>query len=166
MEARRALRDLKTKDPAFWSELVTAKDSKVPTETNKAAEDMHIEEGIEDIDADDSELTVKTLIKVMINDKLKPGVVERSPKALMSAQDADNIEFVVETENVETGRIENGTTLDGKVVNKQRVKHVNEVKGTRNTDIRRGTRKKYPNKQYVDSFWRHHDEDASDVDTS
>lgn len=163
MEARRALRDLKTTDPIFWNELVTAKDAKVPTEADNVAEDEPIEDGIEDLDADDSEVTVKTLIKAMINDKLKPGVVKRSSEALMSAQDADDIEFVVEPES--EAETSSETVLNGKVVNKQRVKH--EVKGnTPNiTTVRRGTRTKYPNKQYAaEAFWQHHDDNPSDVD--
>ena len=48
----------------------------------------------------------------------------------------------------------------GKEVSKDRGD--SEVKG--NTEpIRRGSRTKKPNNLYA-SFWRHHDEDASDVD--
>ena len=50
----------------------------------------------------------------------------------------------------------------GKEVSKDRGKSDSEVKG--NTEpIRRGSRTKKPNNLYA-SFWRHHDEDASDVD--
>ena len=95
---------------------------------------------------------MKMLIDVMVSNELKPGVALRSPEgALMSTQDADNIDFVVEPEDdvAEDGRVSD-TEVDD--INKERVKH--EVK--ENTGLRRGARNKVPNKQYATgAFLRH-----------
>lgn len=155
---------MKTTDPAFWNELISTQDSKVPDEFDEVVEDQDVDTGADDADADDSELTMKTLIDIMVSNKLKPGVALRSPEgALMSARDADDIDFFVEPGNDAALEKRANEAIELDTINKGRVKH--EVKDSENTTLRRGTRNKYPNKQYAtEAFWRHHDEDSSDID--
>ncbi len=141
-KAREALRNLKTTDPAFWAELtVNQPDENLPGMEETLPEDVEPDTGLEDADADDSDLSMPTLISALTRD-IPETVGSRKTGTLMSLSDAENVdldpELVPPAEaNVEAPKEEKAPEGSG-----------------------RGKRKKFANKLYKgDAFWRHNDND-------
>ena len=66
----------------------------MPTKTKKTAEDKIFDTELEDADseADDSDILMKTLIQLMVNDKLASGVHLCTAEALESTCEAEHTE--------------------------------------------------------------------------
>ena len=65
---------MKTTNPAFWNELVQEKTKELPSETEKTAEDEVVDTELEDEEADDCNVPIKTLVHLIVTDKLVMGV--------------------------------------------------------------------------------------------
>lgn len=153
-EARDALRNLKTTDAEFWK-ILTGDDQsdtiELPNSDEMLPEDTEPNTNLEDIDADDSDLPMSTLITSMITNDIPEGVGLRKGGALASIVDAENVDAMeptlVEPGVVETHRVEG------------------EGEGALHEGRGRGKRKKTANKNYSSaSFWRHNDADDPNDD--
>jgi hypothetical protein len=128
---------LKETDPEFWKELTTEKTPELPAKNVKLPEDK-LDEDEEALD--DSELPLSVVIEAIADGQCPEGFAVRRAGGLMSVVDAERLDIDVEdpkelTENVE------------------------------NTELGRGKRIRKANNLYSSStFWRHHDDDDSDVD--
>lgn len=141
-KAREALRNLKTTDPAFWAELTMSRpDENLPGTEEILPEDVEPDAGLEDADADDSDLSMLTLIAALTRD-IPETVGSRKTGTLMSLSDAENVDLDLELVPPAEANVE-----DPK-----------EEKAPEGSD--RGKRKKFANKLYNgDAFWRHNDND-------
>lgn len=147
---------MKTTNPVFWNELTRGKDEDLPKETDEVVEDVPVDTEFEDRDADDSDLTMKVLTRVMITDKMDNRFAQRESGGLMSVEDAENIDSNVHD-------LDSAVTVDKGHGQTGEINEECVSQGS--TRLRRGTRTRKPNKQYnVKSFWRHNDDEASDVD--
>ncbi|KAF4621853.1 hypothetical protein D9613_012075 [Agrocybe pediades] len=134
-KAREALRNLKTTDPLFWNELnqqtppldLPGPDDKVDEDDVPTAEKC--DTLLEDVDADDSDIPIETLIMSMStpgDEVLPPSIGQRANGTLTSLGDAENRDF---TEAVPAEALKASADSQGK-------------------RIRR------PNQQYKE-FWKH-----------
>ena len=161
--ARDALRNLRTKNAEFWGELtgLELNDNQLPLLPKSdeiLSEDIEPDTSLEDNDADDSDLSIQTLIDVMVKNDLPAGVGTRKSGALTSIVDAENSDSVdIPMEPIESEeRIDReDNVVESRAWGKQ--KEAVDGRG-------RGMRKKVANKLY-DQFWRHNDDDSSDDDT-
>jgi hypothetical protein len=145
--ARGALRTLRTTNAEFWGELtrLESNEKHLPKSNEILSEDIEPDTSLEDNDADNSDLSIQTLINVMVKNELPAGVGTRNTGALISIVEAENSDTVdIPLEPV--GCVEK--IIDGES---------SIVEG-------RGRRKKVANKLY-EQFWRHNNEDNADDDT-
>ena len=91
---------------------------------------------VEDEDGDDSDVTIKTLAKSIAGDEFPDGVASRPSRALMSITAAESMAGSPMGTDKSKASAEGG----------------------------RGKRKKFKNVMYKKDFWRHNDNDASDVE--
>jgi hypothetical protein len=92
-KAREALRNLKTTDLAFWAELtMNQPDENLPGMEETLPEDVEPDAGLEDADADDSDLSMPTLIAALTRD-IPETVGSRKIGTLMSLSDAENVDL-------------------------------------------------------------------------
>ena len=100
---------MKTADPVLWNQLVNGKAVKLPGEKEIVTEDKEPDDEFantaeEDLDADDCDLALKTVLEAILNNKKlreRAKVTERSPGALMSKSMAEDPEIAMEEEDVE-----------------------------------------------------------------
>jgi hypothetical protein len=165
------LRNLKTTNAEFWGEL-TGQElddnlNQLPKSDETLSEDIEPDASLEDNDADDSDLSIQTLINVMIKKDLPAGVGTRKSGALTSIVDAEN-SVDIPLEPVECIDGVNGVVVESRAPGEQKkdggVVTV-ELEGPGPSRASgRGMRKKLANRLY-DQFWRHNDDDGSDDDT-
>jgi hypothetical protein len=135
-EAREKLRNLKTTDPEFHSELVKGKAKAGVAEDEKAPEDE--EEDVEN--EDDSGLPCEVVIRQTLNKKLPSKVVHGADGQLMSSAVAESLDAADEDDS-----------------RTRALAQANEEE-----DLGVGKRKRRPNKLYYTNFWRHCDNDDSE----
>jgi hypothetical protein len=143
------MRNLRTTDAKFWGELtgVDSNEDRLPKSDEILSEDIEPDASLEDNEVDDSDLSIQTLIHVMVKNDLPAGVGMRKNGALTSiveAENSDTVDIPLETAESVDKRIDG----DDNIV---------EGRG-------RGRRKKVANKLY-ERFWRHNDEDNPNDDT-
>jgi hypothetical protein len=142
-KTRQALRDLKDRDPEFYKELTNGKSQPNLIQNGVVAEDEEIGAEIEDIDADDSNVSVNQVINGIVDEQLPDGFTVQTSGVWMPTSIAECSD---EAEIVEK---------DGLTV--KNLKETNEGMG-------RGKRKRESNRLYSShAFWRHNDSEGSDV---
>jgi hypothetical protein len=141
---------LRTTNTEFWRELtgLESNESQLPKSNKIISEDIEPDASFEDNDADDSDLSIQTLINVMVKNDLPAGVGMRKSGALTSIVEAENPDIQVVDINLEpVERVEK--RIDGE-------DNIVEDRG-------RGRRKKVANKLYG-QFWRHNDNENPNDD--
>jgi hypothetical protein len=102
---RDALRNLKTTNAEFWVELTGGQElddnQLLPKSDETIPEDVKPDASLEDNDADDSDLSIQTLINVMIKNDLPAGVGTRKSGALTSIVEAENVDIPLEPDERE-----------------------------------------------------------------
>jgi hypothetical protein len=157
--AREALRNLRTTNVEFWEELtrLESNENRLPKSDEILYEDIEPDASLEDNDADDSDLSIKTLINVMVKNDLPAGVGTRKSGALTSIVEAENSDVVdIPLEPIECVEKKN---RGEKSIDESRVQ--GWIEGPSSG---RGKRKKVANKLY-EQFWRHNDDDDADDDS-
>ena len=136
-KARQALRDLKETDPAFYhNELMAGKNSSLPGQEEVLEEDNDLKQGPEaDEKGDDCYLSISQIVEAVVK-----GTDLMGP--------TDMVEPI--TENTDEAEME-------------RELRITETQMDTGDERGRGKRKKEPNMLYARAFWRHYDEDTSDV---
>ena len=135
-------------------------EDQIPKSNDTLSEDIEPDASLEDNDADDSDLSIQTLIDVMVKNNLPAGVATRKSGALTSIVEAENSDTVdIPLEPVECGDMEKNGVVESQVLGRQKGDGIVEGSGRG-----RGMRKKVANKLY-NQFWRHNDDDGSDDDT-
>ena len=99
--AREALRNLRTTNAEFWGELTgnTSQElnEHLPKSDETLPEDIEPDAAsLEDNDTDDSDLSIQTLINVMVKNDLPIGVGTRKSGALTSIVEAENSDIPLE----------------------------------------------------------------------
>jgi len=133
--AYEALRNMKTTNPALYEELTTPGAHKLPASSVPQPEDKEPDTQCEDLDADESNLPVSSVINSITTRVIPTGMGARESGALMSTAEAENIDLepIASVED-------------------------NESAG-------RGKRRRMPNKLYSSCmFWRHNDDESSDAE--
>ena len=158
---------MRTTNAEFWGELTGGLElnaNQLPKPDETISEDIEPDVSLEDNDADDSDLSIQTLINVMVKNDLPAGVGTRKSGALTSiaeAENPDNVDMISSSlEPVGCG--EELIVRENSVVESQTHREKQEVVMV--TVEGRGMRKKMANKLY-EKFWRHNDDDGSDDDT-
>jgi hypothetical protein len=118
---------------------------RVPEETEAVPEDAIQSTEEEDSDRDDSEVTIKTLIKSMVGGELSDGVASWLCGSLMS---------ITTAESMATPPVQ--AVLVSVAEPPAQCEASSEERG-------RGKRKKIKNRMY-NNFWQHNDSSESDVD--
>ena len=75
--AREALHSLRTTNAEFWGELTAGQElneDQLPKSDKTFSKDIKPDASLEDNDADDSDLSIQTLINVMVKNDLPAGV--------------------------------------------------------------------------------------------
>jgi hypothetical protein len=137
---------MKTNDPVFWEELTKGKTLvNLPNSNEPQPEDIDPETSLEDSDvlADDSDLAMPTLIRVMTGGELPDNVGIRDGGGLVSIAEAENVDLIQENVNLQLESAE--ANLEANLENKPK-------------EEGRGKRSKFANKNYS-AFWRHNDGD-------
>ena len=139
-KTREALRNMAKTDPDFWAELTkdpsnSDDEFQLPDIAETLPEDIEHDTKLEDQDADDSDLSMQTLITALTKD-IPETVGSRKTGALTSLTDAENSDLGLEM------------LLPAEA----------NVKPEKEGAPGRRKRKKFANKQYQ-AFWRHHDDD-------
>ena len=77
------MRNLRTTNAEFWGELTGMKsgEDQIPKSNDTLSEDIEPDASLEDNDADDSDLSIQTLIDVMVKNNLPAGVATRKSGA-------------------------------------------------------------------------------------
>lgn len=142
---------MRTTNAEFWKELtgLESNEKPLPKSDEILSEDIEPDASLEDNDADDSDLSIQTLINVMIKNDLPDGVGTRKGGALTSIVEAENTGLDI-VEPVQVECVEKRIDGEDDIVQVE--------------DRGRGRRKKMANKLYA-KFWRHNDDDDSDDDT-
>ena len=84
-KAREALRNMRTTDPKFWEELTRGESNeKLPDISENLQEDLKFDTGLEDKDADDSDVSMQTLITVLTKEDIPETVGFRETGSLTS----------------------------------------------------------------------------------
>jgi hypothetical protein len=165
--AREALRNLRTTNAKFWEELtaIESNENRLPKSDEIVSEDIEPDASLEDNDADDSDLSIKTLISVMVKNDLPAGVGTRKSGALTSiveAENSDNVDVPLEPIEHVGKRVQGEKgVVESQAWGKQKEDGI--VDGP-SPSRGRGRRKKVANKLY-EQFWRHDDDDDSNDDT-
>jgi hypothetical protein len=157
--------NLRTTNAEFWGELTghagqEANKNRLPKSNEILSEDIEPDVSLEDNDADDSDLSIRTLINVMVKNDLPVGVGTRKSGALTSIVEAENSDIVdIPLEPVEyLERVgEDDSIVESRWKGRKKEDGIVEGQG-------RGRRKKVANKLY-EQFWRHNDEDNPNDDT-
>ena len=143
---------MKDTDPEFWKELTmkTTESVSLPDEDTMTPEDeCLLAAELEDEDHDDSEVPTKTVIAMVLEKKVPKGTAARQSGSLMSNRAAESLDSDVVDEDTDEKRL--GTSSGGKSV-----ATVDEMGP--------GKRKRKANMLYRE-FWRHNDNDDSDVES-
>jgi hypothetical protein len=130
---------MKTNDPVFWEELTKGKALDLPKPNETPPEDKDLDTSLEDIDVDDSDVTISTLIGVMTGGELPDHVGIREGGGLASIAEAENVD--------ESAEANHSTNTDKPDSEENKPKEEG-----------RGKRSKISNKLYS-AFWRHNDGD-------
>jgi hypothetical protein len=87
---------LRTTNTEFWRELtgLESNESQLPKSNKIISEDIEPDASFEDNNADDSDLSIQTLINVMVKNDLPAGVGMRKSGALTSIVEAENPDIV------------------------------------------------------------------------
>ena len=135
-KARQALRELKETDPEFYhNELMAGKHaSLLPGQGEVLDEDNEV--GGENEEGDDCYLSISQIVEAVVK-----GTDLMGP--------TDMVEPI--TENTDEAEME-------------RELRITETQMDTGDERGRGKRKREPNTLYTHAFWRHYDEDTSDVD--
>ena len=138
---------MKDTDPEFWNELTMKTTASLPDEDVVTPEDESLlATELEDDDLDDSEIPTKTVIALVLDKKIPKGTAARQSGSLMSNRAAESLEVVDEN----ASEIGPGTSSGGTSV-------------TAVEKMGLGKRKRKANTLYRE-FWRHNDNDDSDVE--
>ena len=139
-KAREALRNIRTTDPKFWEELTRGQsdgeDSELPDINETLPEDVEPDTELVDQDADDSDLSIQTLITTLTGENT-PDTVGGT---LRSLTDAENVDLDPQVDAAES--------------NFENLKREMLEEGGQ------GKRRKMANRLYTgEVFWRHNDKD-------
>ena len=90
------MRNLRTTNAEFWEELTRLESNKIqlPKSDEILSEDVKPDASLEDNDADDSDLSIQTLINVMVKNELPAGVGTQKSGALTSIMEAEYPDIV------------------------------------------------------------------------
>ena len=130
--------------------------NQLPKSDETLAEDIEPDASLEDNDADDSDLSIQTLINVMVKNDLPAGVATRKSGALTSIVEAENLDNDVDIPLEPVKCSENASDREKKAVvesGKQKGDGI-QLGGVEGPGHGRGMRKKVANKLY-EQFWRH-----------
>ena len=143
------MRNLRTTNAEFWGELtgLESNENGLPKSDEILSEDIEPDASLEDNDADDSDLSIRTLIDVMVKNDLPAGVGTQKSGALTSIMEAEYSDVV-----------------DIPPEPKECVEKRGEDSDLEGLSHGRGRRKRLANKLY-EQFWRHDNDDDPDDDT-
>jgi hypothetical protein len=133
------LRELKETDPEFYNELTAGKNSSLLGQKEVLDEDKELGP---DENGDDCYLSINQIVEAVVKGSdVTMGLTNSESEMMVKsiAENPDEFELEKELELAET-------PMD-----------TNDERG-------RGKRKREPNTLYARAFWRHYDEDTSDVD--
>jgi hypothetical protein len=148
-KAREALRNMRTTDPEFWEELTRSQhDKQLPDVAETLQEDLEFDTKLEDKDADDSDVSMQTLITALTREDIPETVGFRKGGTLTSLTDAENVDLDEGMLPLAEANVEIPT--------------IPRPSG----DVGRGKRKKFASKRYNgEEFWRHNDDDDWEDDS-
>jgi hypothetical protein len=138
-KVREALRNMKTMDPEFWEELTRSQpDERLPDVAETLQEDLGFNTELEDKDADDSDVSMQTLITALTREDIPETVGFRKGGTLMSLTDAENADLDEGILLLVEVNVENLTIPSG--------------------EVGCGKRQKFASKRYNgEEFWWHND---------
>jgi hypothetical protein len=139
-KARQALRELKETDPEFYNELTAGKNSSLLGQKEVLDEDKELGPD-ENEEGDDCCLSINRIVEAVVKGSDMMGLTNSESEMMVKsiAENPDESELERELELAET-------PMD-----------TSDERG-------RGKRKREPNTLYARAFWRHYDEDTSDLD--
>jgi hypothetical protein len=93
-KAQEALRNMRTTDPEFWEELTRGQpDEQLPDVAETLHEDLKFDTELEDKDADDSDVSMQTLVTALTREDVPEAVGFRKSGTLTSLADAKNADL-------------------------------------------------------------------------
>jgi hypothetical protein len=144
---------MRTTDPKFWEELTRGESNeKLPDISENLQEDLEFDTGLEDKDADDSDVSMQTLITVLTKEDIPETVGFRESGSLTSLMDAENADLDDEMLPQTEPNVSNPQKGKAMMANSQ--------------EGGRGKRQKFASKRYNgEAFWRHNDDDDWEDDS-
>ena len=138
---------MRTTDPEFWEELTRGQpDEQLPDVAETLQEDLEFDTELEDKDADDSDVSMRTLITALTSEDVPETVGFRKSGTLTSLADAENPDLDEGMLPLAEANVEISTVPSG--------------------EVGRGKRRKFASKRYNgEEFWRHNDDDNWEDDS-
>lgn len=144
---------MRTTNSEFWEELTRGQpNEQLPDIAETLQEDLEFDTELEDKDADDSDVSMQTLITTLTGEDIPQTVGFRKSGTLTSLADAENADLDDEML----------PQAEPNVENPQMMKSEGIVPG----EVGRGKRQKFATRRYNgEAFWRHNDDDDWEDDS-
>jgi hypothetical protein len=143
---------MRTTNSEFWEELTRGQPNELPDVGETLQEDLEFDTELEDKDADDSDVSMQTLITTLTSEDIPETVGFRKSGTLTSVADAENADLDDEMLPQAEPNVENSQMVRSEVI----------APG----EVGRGKRQKFVTTRYNgEAFWRHNDNDDWEDDS-